>query len=180
MDFEKLPSDMIRSIAQRLSVAEIISNCRLHRRFNSAVCNNLTFWRGLARQRLPYGRELSDTLPLPALKRSLHNYEANYVPEEFVEAALEGKQIAPRPNPRRCQPNRQPVMHSLDQLRALPRPFPYQVLPFPNEDRTETRYYTCPNDQYPFPGIVKSNQDDVAYQPCCYRTERDAIKSFRR
>lgn len=74
--FLDLPPDIIRSLPD-LSMRDIISLCKSNRRYNQALCDNDSFWRSLARQRLTDSISVIDSKSIPELKKDLLAHERN-------------------------------------------------------------------------------------------------------
>ncbi|GAG79205.1 unnamed protein product, partial [marine sediment metagenome] len=41
---DKIPKDIIVLLALELDISDVLTYCRLSKRFNNAVCNNFSFW----------------------------------------------------------------------------------------------------------------------------------------
>ena len=41
---DKLPKDIIVLLALELDISDVLTYCKLSKRFNNAVCNNFSFW----------------------------------------------------------------------------------------------------------------------------------------
>ncbi len=51
--YESMPNDVLRKIALNLSLHDLVSNCRLSRRFNIVICSNELFWNEKVRKDFP-------------------------------------------------------------------------------------------------------------------------------
>lgn len=172
-DFDRIPADVLRSIALNLSATENIKNCRINKRFNDVICSNLPFWKELARKQ-GLSEDLINTGTIEGLKRRL------YVDENTPEF-LRDKRIMKRPNTRWCQRVFQPTRIPPGDLLN----WKGDVLSFPSYDRTSIEYYGCPNMKYPYPGTKRTPDPPfpgisrtIEYQPCCFKTRERADSSL--
>lgn len=67
-----MPPDVLREIVKDKTSAEIIALCRVNKRFNNALCQDITFWRNRARQA---NLVFNDRTTLAELKRMLVKHE---------------------------------------------------------------------------------------------------------
>jgi hypothetical protein len=68
----ELPPDALRQIAKEMRAKEILGLCLVNQRFNQMFCNDVRFWRDLARQR---GFNVDERFTLDDLKELLINLE---------------------------------------------------------------------------------------------------------
>ena len=52
-NFDTLSGDVMRHIANSMTIPDILNSCRISKKFNTSICNNTTFWRELVRTRYP-------------------------------------------------------------------------------------------------------------------------------
>lgn len=51
--YDHLPNDVIREIALKLPLEDVLNNCRTSKKFNEIICNNETFWLRRLKQEFP-------------------------------------------------------------------------------------------------------------------------------
>lgn len=76
LPIQALPPDVLREVVRNLPIREILRTCRANKQFNTVICNNLAFWRDLARQRHIL---FADETSLSEIKHLLYSDENEHI-----------------------------------------------------------------------------------------------------